>query len=1081
MGRKAIIALFCFATQLCAANIIYKQENPTDKIRSAVMQPETAISEGKIVVSLDDNSVWEIYPCSPKIYTYCDHFWEISLCQIDPRFNSVKEDWTGIKNIDIYNYPFKTSEASKIIAPKFSQDASHLLVNTDNNKIAFAYPLIEQLNPGYKVYGAEHYEDNFNSLIGGRLLRSRVKNIERNPLMIIGPEGSGRKTLVRALAKEKNKLLIEVDLSVDHKNFIKVVREKPDAIVMFHGLRAKDELQNMIAGLLKGVTNDFIKQTHKPELSNTINQLATYCGVQCFIIVNDETASEFSGLAKFIMPTITSEQRKKFLNKLLNGFDDLEIICELTEGCTFGDLKKIVQVAQNNESKISQKHLLEAAKKLSLIVDFEELLPQFIDLKEWNEVKYCINDLFLSDETKSQLSIIASCITSKQAYRTLNLTPSNTLLLTGPSGIGKTTAVEALARDSKRTLIYADGAKLWEDYLNEGFSSMEKLLKFAAIATPCILCIDGLDHYPIVQQQSIYDFIMTRFAREIKETQKLDELFLVITANSLKGLHSEILSKCRTGFHIQISSPKRAQRLLIVQHFINEISADCDCDVEKIVNLTRGFSITDIQDLFTIAECSAAQDNLSHIPYRMFESACKRLLHLKSQGSSDFDGALSIFDPLKAAINFTDIGGCIQAKEDMEEIIAFLKNPKLYAQLGVRPPKGVLLQGPPGCGKTLLAKAVAGEANCSFFYCSGSELQGYYVNQNIVLIKQAFEQARNNAPAILFIDEIDAIGGKRSNENSSSSTMYAHGVNQLLSEMDGFNTSDGVVVIGATNFAESLDPALVRPGRFDRKIAINYPSLKERQEILEIHTKKRSLNAEIDMEYLARICIGMSGAQLESMVNEAALSAAREQRTSVTLTDFQDARDRVLLGRENKSLIITDEEKRNTAYHEAGHTVVGLYLQCTQVVDKVTITPRGSALGITWSVPEGEHVSDFKSKLKGDLTRKLGGYAAEKMFINDTTSGVSSDLKSANKLARSMVCKWGMSDALGFLVDHKNASPETKRLVDVEVQRLLDEAYAQACAVLEDHRDVVEQIVEELLEKEMLYREDLDRIMAAHE
>ncbi|MCB1117714.1 MAG: AAA family ATPase [Chlamydiia bacterium] len=815
MGKKAIIALFCISAQLCAAKIVYMQERPTDKVKSAVMQGSYTTIKGRTLVYLDDNSAWLLCPCKPIIHTYCEHYRETYLPQVDPRFNAGYYDWKGVHNVDVYNYPFEVSEAAKILSYGIPY-ATHLLVNTETNTIAFAFPATKQIDYGYKVYGPGQIKEGFDDLIGGDSLRESIERSLQNPMLIQGPRGSGRKTLVRALAKEKNKILIEVDLSVEENDYMDAVDANRGAFVMFHG-SATDEFSKIFKAY-------DIKSKKIPEtLIEKITFLTEYFEAHCFVITDKEASLEAPNFSEFTMPVVTFEQSERFFTDLLNGYPNVDRICQLTKGCTFGTLKEIGEMAKKK----------------------------------------------------------------------------------------------------------------------------------------------------------------------------------------------------------------------------------------------------------------AAKDGVSHISYDDLLALCKKHLYLKAQAATEA-GALSLSDPREAIVTFKDIGGCSQAKEDMKEVIAFLKNPKLYGKLGVKPPKGVLCLGPPGCGKTLLAKAVAGEANCSFFYCSGSELQGYYVNENIVLIKQAFEQARANAPAILFIDEIDAIGGKRSNRDSSSASMYAHGVNQLLSEMDGFQSADGVVVMGATNFAESLDPALVRPGRFDRKISIGYPNLKERQEILEIHAKKRFLNAEIDMNYLARICIGMSGADLESMVNEAALSAGREQRTSVTLSDLQDARDRVLMGRENKSLILTEKEKRDTAYHEAGHTVVGLYLDCSLTVDKVTITPRGLALGITWSVPEGEHVQVFKSKLKADLAMKLGGYAAEKMFLHDTTAGVSNDLQTANQLARSMVCKWGMSDALGFLVDHENASPETKRLIDVEVQRLLDEAYAEACTVLEEHRSVVEQIVDELLEKEMLYREDLDRIMAEH-
>ena len=668
-----------------------------------------------------------------------------------------------------------------------------------------------------------------------------------------------------------------------------------------------------------------------------------------------------------------------------------------------------------------------------------------------------------------QVESILKTLNGEIDYADQNVEPAKSMLLTGKLGLGKRTLVEALAKTAKRRLIKISIDQFINLFYNDEVS---ELFELAAETRPCILNIDLGD-----TACSDLRLIPGIIAAELKKLDPSMGVFVVVTADKISNIDKTLGKQLLTGYYLHLNAPDTDVKKEIIEHYLSKYQFTPDCSREALLELVFGYTIGEISDLFTRAAKTAAQEGLEAIDLEVLKEANKHLQFIIGETSQQNEGAIKFADPSQKKITYGDVGGCTEAKEDMQEVISFLKNPKLYAELGVRPPKGILCLGPPGCGKTLLAKAVAGEAGCNFYYCSGSDLQSMWVSENITLVKEAFEQARANAPAILFIDELDAIGAKRTQAIQAADRGYNNGLNQLLVEMDGFGSTSGVVVIGATNFPEALDDALLRPGRFDRKVVIGMPTLKERQEILEVYAKKFAIDPDIDFEYLAKACIGMSGAELESMINEAAMSAGRAQSTTIELKDLQNAKDRVLMGRENKSMMLTKQEKKDTAYHEAGHTVVGLYLDCTQKVDKVTITPRGMALGVTWSIPTGENTSAFKHQLKSDLSMALGGYAAEKLFLEDTTTGVSDDLQKANWLARTMVTSYGMSEALGFLVDHKNASSETKRLIDVEVQRLLDEAYAEAKRVLEEHSDVVELIVEELMEKEILYREDLDRIM----
>jgi len=437
-------------------------------------------------------------------------------------------------------------------------------------------------------------------------------------------------------------------------------------------------------------------------------------------------------------------------------------------------------------------------------------------------------------------------------------------------------------------------------------------------------------------------------------------------------------------------------------------------------------------------------------------------------------------------ITFKDVAGVDEAKEELKEIIEYLREPQKFQKLGGRIPKGVLLVGPPGTGKTLLARAVAGEANVPFFSISGSDFVEMFVGVGASRVRDLFEQGKKNAPCIIFIDEIDAVGRHRGAGLGGGHDEREQTLNQLLVEMDGFESNDGVILVAATNRPDVLDPALLRPGRFDRRVVVGLPDVRGREEILRVHVKKVPVSDDTNLNVLARGTPGFSGADLANMVNEAALNAARMNRKQVTMYDFELAKDKVLMGAERKSMLLTDEEKRVTAYHEAGHALVSFKREHSDPIHKVTIIPRGMALGVTIFLPGDRH-NYTREYLEAKLAMSYGGRVAEEIFLNQMSTGAGSDIEVATDLARRMVCEYGMSrlGPLTFgkkeeqiflgreIAQHRDFSEETARQIDLEVRRLIDEAYQSAHSLVESHADAMHRIAAALLERETIDAEEV--------
>ncbi len=443
-------------------------------------------------------------------------------------------------------------------------------------------------------------------------------------------------------------------------------------------------------------------------------------------------------------------------------------------------------------------------------------------------------------------------------------------------------------------------------------------------------------------------------------------------------------------------------------------------------------------------------------------------------------------------VTFKDVAGIEEAKDELQEIIEFLKEPQKFQKLGGRIPKGVLMMGPPGTGKTLLARAVAGEANVPFFSISGSDFVEMFVGVGASRVRDLFEQGKKNAPCIIFIDEIDAVGRHRGAGLGGGHDEREQTLNQLLVEMDGFESNDGVILMASTNRPDVLDPALLRPGRFDRRVVVSRPDVRGREGILKVHTRKIPLGEDVDVSVIARGTPGFTGADLANLVNEAALNAARHNKKVVMMPDFELAKDKVLMGAERRSMVISNEEKRITAYHEAGHVMIGLKVPNADPVHKVTIIPRGMALGVTQQLPEGDRHNYSKDYLLGQIAILMGGRIAEEVFLSSITTGASNDIERATELARSMVCEYGMSELgpLAFgkkdeqiflgreISQHRDFSEDTAIKIDQAVQRMISEQYERAKIIITENHDMMVRLSEALLERESLDGVQIRRIVA---
>ncbi|AYJ01186.1 cell division protein FtsH [Candidatus Phytoplasma ziziphi] len=570
----------------------------------------------------------------------------------------------------------------------------------------------------------------------------------------------------------------------------------------------------------------------------------------------------------------------------------------------------------------------------------------------------------------------------------------------------------------------------------------------------------------------IYDLTLEYRLRIFSSMDKkrVDEVMKIIDQNKVEQIRfcektSTLLS--RTLYRIEIKIQNSAKNMNSNKwyycepdyHFYSEIHSKC-----------RSFQNIEIDDAhcdFRLSEFILNFFVISHTPIFMFY-----LLKTMNIQSGKLNSNPLVSSKQKSYFTFEDVAGNEEEKEEMKELIDFLKRPQKYASVGAKIPKGVLLEGPPGTGKTLLSKALAGEAGVPFYAVAGSEFVEKYVGVGASRVRELFKEAKDHSPCILFIDEIDVLGSKRGGF-SGGSQETDQTLNQLLTEMDGFTSTQGIIIIGATNRADMLDSALLRPGRFDRKFIVGLPDVKTREAILKVHVRNKNISPDINFNQLAKQTPGMSGAQLEAVLNEASILTVRNQKEMITMEDLEEAIDRVLMGPAKKSIKYTEEERKMVAYHEAGHAVIGLKLEHAQKVQKITIIPRGSAGGYNLMLPEKETFFSSKKRMLANIISYLGGRVAEELVFDDVSNGACEDFKQATKIASLMVTKYGMSD-LGVSQDSDFSD---KKAIDTEIKKIIDQCYQECQKVIKENKSLLDKIVNLLLEKETINKEEIDLLV----
>lgn len=696
-------------------------------------------------------------------------------------------------------------------------------------------------------------------------------------------------------------------------------------------------------------------------------------------------------------------------------------------------------------------------------------------------------------DAKEELKDIVDYLKNPEKYKRLGAKVTRGVLLIGEPGTGKTLLAKAVAGEANCPFFSITGSDFIEVFVGVGAARVRDLFAQARKHAPSIVFIDEID---AIGRQRGSGFGGGHDEREQTLNQLLTEMdgfdsngssVIVLAATNMPDvLDKALLRPGRFDRRVEVSFPDTLSREQILQINANGLKMSSAVDLKKVAEETAGFSGADLANLMNKAAINASKKNKEFVDQQDIEEAHKALLEAHRNQSATSNSATKgttkgkLYMPSQVKCTFDNVAGVDEAKEELRDVIEFLKNPEHYKRLGAKITKGILLVGDPGNGKTLLARAVAGEANCPFFSVSASEFVEMYVGVGASRVRDLFAQARKHKPSIIFIDEIDAVGTKRvtgiGGHEERNQTL-----NQLLTEMDGFDSEgSSVIVMAATNRPESLDKALLRPGRFDRRVEVPYPDVTSREKILMLHAKEVKLDESVDLNKVARGTPGFSGAELANLVNEAALNASKnKEQEKVTIYDFEEARDKVMIGKELKTIVLSPEEKKITAFHESGHALVRLLMpDHSDPLHKVTIIPRGRALGVTHSLPEKEKYTQTKEEMLAVIMVCLGGRAAEELVFNVLATGASNDFEKATEIARKMVCSYGMSEEMGTVVYTQNQgeyqySQKTAERIDAEVQKLLENAYVTVKELLKINRDKLEALATMLYEKETLFASEI--------
>jgi len=711
-------------------------------------------------------------------------------------------------------------------------------------------------------------------------------------------------------------------------------------------------------------------------------------------------------------------------------------------------------------------------------------------------IKTGFNSVAGVNNAKEALKDIVDFLKNPEKYHRLGAKIPRGVLLVGEPGNGKTLLARAVAGEANCPFFSISGSDFIEVFVGVGAARVRDLFAQARKHSPCIVFIDEID---AIGRSRGSGFGGGHDEREQTLNQLLTEMdgfetansnVIVIAATNIPDiLDKALLRPGRFDRWVNVEYPDLEARKQILEIHAHKIRTTDDVDFDHLAKETAGFSGADLENLVNEAAINASKKNCDKVSMLEFLDAHKTILESRDGNTSGAGTGMmakgnskpKMFVPTQVKTKFVDIAGIPEAKEELMDLVDFLKNPKQYKRLGAQLPSGVLLVGDPGNGKTLLAKAVAGEANCPFFSVSASDFVEMYVGVGASRVRDLFVQARKHSPSIIFIDEIDAVGGKRVASHDGGNDERAQTLNQLLTEMDGFNSEgSSIIVMAATNRPDILDNALLRPGRFDKRVDVPYPDIKSRKKILEVHTKKIKLDDNVDLEKIARGTPGFSGADLANLSNEAALIATKNpEQETVTMDHFEDARDKITLGTELRSVTLSEQERKMVAYHESGHAMIRLLApDHSDPLHKVTIVPRGRALGVTHSLPEREKYLSTKDELFTLLMVCLGGRIAEQLIFNVLSSGAGDDFDKASQYARKMVCSYGMTDEIGPVVYSQGRgqfeySQKTAEKIDEVVFNLLKDAQQKTEKLLKDNLSKLEKLAQALLEKETMYADEI--------
>ena len=706
-----------------------------------------------------------------------------------------------------------------------------------------------------------------------------------------------------------------------------------------------------------------------------------------------------------------------------------------------------------------------------------------------SQIKVTFKDVAGAQDAKDELKDIVDFLKNPSKYKKIGAELPRGVLLVGEPGNGKTLLAKAIAGEANCPFFSITGSDFIEVFVGVGAARIRDLFAQARKKAPCIIFIDEIDAIGRRRGSGLggghdeREQTLNQLLTEMDGFASADAPVIVIGATNMPGvLDKALLRPGRFDRLINVPFPDANARRQLIENSLRKIKVAPELNLDSVVEKSAGFSGADLANCVNQAALNASKSGRDLVTQEDFDIAFQKVSESKRAGQSEHrakedESTARMYLPSQIKVRFSDVAGLEEAKEELRDFIDFLKDPARFKRLGAKITRGVLLVGDPGNGKTLLARAVAGEAGCTFFSASGSEFVQMYVGLGAARVRDMFNQARKHKPAIIFIDEIDAIGGKREDAGGGGGREYSQTLNQLLTEMDGFDQDEvPIVVLAATNRPDILDPALKRSGRFDRHVKVGFPDMKARRQILEVHGRNIKLDPSVDFDKIARATVGFSGADIENLLNEAAIHAVKQNRDAVTIDDMEEARDKIIMGKQSKSMVQSPEDLKATAYHEAGHALlIMLQPEYSKVLHKVTIAPRGFALGFAAHIAERDRYSHSKEELEADIIVSLGGRVGEELGMGKQFTGVTNDLQKATSVARNMVQHYGMSEKLGLIAYDKHAvdySGQTQRDIEQEVKAIIDRCYQRAKELLVAHRDKLELLTTTLLEKETVSAEE---------